>query len=253
MDPLVGGLVTGGLSLISGLFGGDNGAAAAAAYQNELSIRQTGIANRQKLRARGQAVEMTAEQLLENQDASYRAMSREQAAFNEQMYGFAMGRNSLIRERILAQSAANTVERYGRSAQRIREIDIVGNYGRQNALFAENVSSAQRQFGRNMVDLAKARHAADKQTVANLQGQMDSLLPSMAQTTYQPPNNQALKIGGAVLGAATSGFGSYMSMKSMYPGGSGTGGGSTSTPNFSSSFGNIGFNPIAFSSTSFIG
>lgn len=209
---LIGGLVMGGLSMITSLFG-DDGSAAAAAYQNQLSISQTGISNRQKLRARGRAVDMTAEQLLENQDASYRAMSRQQAAFNEQLYGFAMGKQSLIRDRILAQGAANTAERYGRSAERIRNVDILGAYGRQNALFSETVSSAQNQQARNMFDLAKQRFEADRNTISNLEGQMDTLLPTLAPTSYEAPNNMGLKIGNALMGGLSTGLSTAQMIK----------------------------------------
>jgi hypothetical protein len=140
-------------------------------------------------------------------------MAREQARMNEQLMGFSLGRQSLIRERILAQGQGNAVERYGRSARRIRDIDIVGEYGRQNALFSENVASSGRQFGRNMTDLARQRYDADRQAVGSLQAQLDGFMPVMAQTTYNPPtnNNAALGIGQGLMTGLQTGF----SMDSM--------------------------------------
>lgn len=215
MDPLVGGLFMGGLSLISGLFGANDGQAAAAAYSNQLSISQTGITNRLKLRASGKAVKMTAEQLTENRDAAYRAMSREQAAFNEQMMGFALGKQSLIKERLLAQGMANSVERYGNSARRIKDVNIIGEYGRQNMMLSETAFSAQQQNIRNLDDLARQRFNTDRQTIANLDSQLEGLLPSMAQTTYQPPNNMGLKIGNALLGGISTGLSTASTIKSF--------------------------------------
>ena len=215
MDPIsaisIGmGLFQGGMSMFSPK---DYSAQASAAYQNELGIRQADIMNRQKERAAGRAKVATEEQIFENRDAASRAMAREQARMNEQLLGFSLGRQSLIRERILAQGQGNAVERYGRSARRIRDIDIVGEYGRQNALFSENVASAGRQFGRNMTDLARQRYDADRQAVGSLQAQLDGFMPVMAQTTYNPPtnNNAALGIGQGLMTGLQTGF----SMDSM--------------------------------------
>jgi hypothetical protein len=210
MDPIsaisIGmGLFQGGMSMFSPK---DYSAQASAAYQNELGIRQADIMNRQKERAAGRAKVATEEQIFENRDAASRAMAREQARMNEQLLGFSLGRQSLIRERILAQGQGNAVERYGRSARRIRDIDIVGEYGRQNALFSENVASAGRQFGRNMTDLARQRYDADRQAVGSLQAQLDGFMPVMAQTTYNPPtnNNAALGIGQGLMTGLQTGF-----------------------------------------------
>lgn len=215
MDPIsaisIGmGLFQGGMSMFSPK---DYSAQASAAYQNELGIRQADIMNRQKERAAGRAKVATEEQIFENRDAASRAMAREQARMNEQLLGFSLGRQSLIRERILAQGQGNAVERYGRSARRIRDIDIVGEYGRQNALFSENVASAGRQFGRNMTDLARQRYDADRQAVGSLQAQLDGFMPVMAQTTYNQPtnNNAALGIGQGLMTGLQTGF----SMDSM--------------------------------------
>jgi hypothetical protein len=215
MDPIsaisIGmGLFQGGMSMFSPK---DYSAQASAAYQNELGIRQADIMNRQKERAAGRAKVATEEQIFENRDAASRAMAREQARMNEQLMGFSLGRQSLIRERILAQGQGNAVERYGRSARRIRDIDIVGEYGRQNALFSENVASSGRQFGRNMTDLARQRYDADRQAVGSLQAQLDGFMPVMAQTTYNPPtnNNAALGIGQGLMTGLQTGF----SMDSM--------------------------------------
>jgi hypothetical protein len=199
------GLFQGGMSMFSPK---DYSAQASAAYQNELGIRQADIMNRQKERAAGRAKVATEEQIFENRDAASRAMAREQARMNEQLLGFSLGRQSLIRERILAQGQGNAVERYGRSARRIRDIDIVGEYGRQNALFSENVASAGRQFGRNMTDLARQRYDADRQAVGSLQAQLDGFMPVMAQTTYNPPtnNNAALGIGQGLMTGLQTGF-----------------------------------------------
>lgn len=195
----------------------DQSAYAANAYSNRLAENKARITNAQMERAGLKAKAATEEQIFENRDAASRAMAREQARMNEQLLGFSLGRQSLIRERILSQGQGNAVERYGRSAQRIRDIDIVGEYGRQNALFSENVASSGRQFGRNMADLARQRYDADRQAVSSLRSQLDGFMPVMAETTYNPPtnNNLGLKIAGGLMTGVSAGLDTFGSLKGM--------------------------------------
>jgi hypothetical protein len=195
----------------------DHSAYAANAYSNRLAENKARITNAQMERAGIKAKAATEEQIFENRDAASRAMAREQARMNEQLLGFSLGRQSLIRERILAQGQGNAIERYGRSAQRIRDLDIVGEYGRQNALFSENVASATRQSGRNMTDLARQRYEADRSAVAGLQAQLDGFMPVMAQTTYNPQdaNNTALKIAGGLMTGLSAGLDTFGTLKGM--------------------------------------
>jgi len=201
------GLFQGGMSFLGG--GKDN---SGEVFQNELSIAQTNIANRQKERAAGRAKVATEEQILENRDAANRAFTREQARFNEQLFGFSMARNSLIKNRILAEAQYNVAERYGKSAKRLRDVEIVGAYGRQNALFSENVASAGRQYQRDMDDFARARYDADRTAVSGLAAQLEGFTPTMAQTSYMPKgNNMGLRIGQAALSGLQGGLSMYSS------------------------------------------
>ena len=237
------GAISAGLGLLQGgmsLFGNQDNSSAAAAYQNELSIRQADIINRQKERAAGRAKTATEEQVAENRDAANRAMAREQARINEQLFGFSMARNSLIKERILGEAQYNVAERYGRSAKRLRDVEIVGNYGRQNALFSENVASTGRQYRRDMEDFARNRYDADRQAVSGLSAQLDGYMPTMAQTTYNPQSsNSGLKIANAVMGGVTSGLGMFGQLGGSFGGGGKSSGGNmfdTSMLNTSLSF-----------------
>lgn len=209
MDPIS--LISIGAGLFQGgmkMFAPDDGSSAANVYANRLAENQARIRNAQLERASYRAAAATQDQLLENRDAAYRAMSQEQARFNEQLQGFAFGRQSLIRNRILAQGQAAASERYGNSARRISNIDVLGEYGRQNAMFSENVASAGRQYVRGMDSLARQRYDADRGAVASLAGQLEGYTPVMAQTTYNNPynNNTALKIGGGLMEGIMGGF-----------------------------------------------
>ena len=204
MDPLVGGLIMGGISGISSILGG-NSQAAAAAYQNTLSRERTRISNAYKQRAFGRATDSTKEQIGENLSAYSRATAQERSRFNEQLYGFSTQRQSAIKDLIQTQGLANASERYGRSAGRMKSVEIMGNYGRNQRIFTDSVASAGRQYGRNQDAFARSRYEADRGAVAQLSAAGESYLPEMAQTSYQGGGgglNSALSI----LGGGLSGF-----------------------------------------------
>jgi hypothetical protein len=211
MDPLVGGLIMGGLSGISSILGG-NSQAAAAAYQNTLSREQTRINNAYKERAFGRATDSTKEQIGENLNAYSRATAQERSRFNEQLYAFSTQRQSAIKDLIQTQGMANASERYGRSAGRMKSVEIMGNYGRNQRIFTDSVASAGRQYGRNQDAYARARYEADRGAVAQLSAAGDSYLPEMAQTSYKS-NNSFLTIANGLLSGAQSGLSMYSSLK----------------------------------------
>jgi hypothetical protein len=64
-----------------------------------------------------------------------------------------------------------------------------------------------------MFDLAKQRFEADRNTISNLEGQMDTLLPTLAPTSYEAPNNMGLKIGNALMGGLSTGLSTAQMIK----------------------------------------
>lgn len=203
--PVLGGLGSAGLSI------GSSANARAEAigeqtYNNALSIAKTRIQNEQTDKAKVRAGDAAVQQVIENRDAAFRAFSQEQARFNEQLMGFSLGRQSLIKQRILAEGSANASERYGRSAGRIRNLDIVGEYGRQNAIFSENVASAERAYGRNIEDIQYQRDKANRGVVQGLSAQLYGYQPVMAEQTYTPNTGNGLMIANALAGGIQSGF-----------------------------------------------
>jgi hypothetical protein len=210
-------LITGGMMLgagsgllsgISSMFG-NNQQAAAQAYQNTLSIERSRINNAYKARAFGRATDATKEQIGENLNAYSRATAQERARFNEQLYGFSTQRQSAIKDLIQTQGMANASERYGRSAGRMKAVEIMGNYGRNQRIFTDSVASAGRQYGRNQDTYARARYEADRSAVANLSAAAESYLPEMAQSSYNGGGGgfmNALSIMGGVVSGAASGY-----------------------------------------------
>lgn len=196
-----------GSGLMSGISSmlGNNQQKAAQAYQNTLSIERTRISNAYKQRAFGRATDATKEQIGENLSAYSRATAQERSRFNEQLYGFSTQRQSSIKDLIQTQGMANASERYGRSAGRMKSVEIMGNYGRNQRIFTDSVASAGRQYGRNQDAYSRARYEADRGAVAQLAAAGESYLPEMAQTSYQGGGgglNSALSI----LGGGLSGF-----------------------------------------------
>lgn len=200
------GIASGGLSALTSILGG-NSQAAAAAYQNTLSKEKTRISNAYKERAFGRATDSTKEQIGENLNAYSRATAQERARFNEQLYGFSTQRQSSIKDLIQTQGMANASERYGRSAGRMKSVEIMGNYGRNQRIFTDSVASAGRQYGRNQDAYSRARYEADRGAVAQLAAAGESYLPEMAQQSYQS-NNSFLTIANGLM----SGVGAGMSM-----------------------------------------
>ena len=182
------GIASGGISALTSILGG-NSQAAAAAYQNTLSKEKTRISNAYKERAFSRATDTTKEQIGENLNAYSRATAQERARFNEQLYGFSTQRQSAIRDLIQTQGMANASERYGRSAGRMKSIEIMGNYGRNQRIFTDSVASAGRQYGRNQDAYARSRYEADRGAVAQLSAAGESYLPEMAQQSYQSKNS----------------------------------------------------------------
>ena len=205
------GIASGGMSALTSIFGG-NPQAAAAAYQNTLSTEKTRISNAYKERAFGRATDTTKEQIGENLNAYSRATAQERARFNEQLYGFSTQRQSSIKDMIQTQGMANASERYGRSAGRMKSVEIMGNYGRNQRIFTDSVASAGRQYGRNQDAYARARYEADQGSVAQLSAAGESYLPEMAQTSYQGGNNSFLTIANGLMQGAQAGLSMYGSL-----------------------------------------
>ena len=65
-----------------------------------------------------------------------------------------------------AEGIAAATETYGRSADRARAIQTLGEYGRNQARFVESVTSAQRQYGRNVGGIGGALRQANMNTIA---------------------------------------------------------------------------------------
>ena len=183
---------------VASMFGG-GGQAAATAYQNTLSIEKTKIMNDYRKRAYERTVKRVKEQFNENYAAANASFQTEQAKFAEQMMSFAFQKEGLMQQLQQAEGYAAATESYGKSADRAKAIQTIGDYGRSEVKYAESVSSAQRQYGRNVSGISGALNQANVATTAPI---LDGApMPEMAAKQYQAPGgffNTAMKIMGGV-------------------------------------------------------
>lgn len=193
MDPLTGALLSTGVSLFSGLFGQNQQAQAA----------------RQQIKA--------------NRIAASNAFFAEQDRLNQTFEQAANQRQDLLQGLLKIQGTNAASGRYGRSMGRINAVEVLGNFGRQNAVITQNLINARRQ------------------TMANMRGIGDQAYGANLQAASQVPSTL-----GIVANSLMSGVGSYMSNKAPNAGSIGGGGGSFAP--FSGSQTALSFQPGSFNS-----
>lgn len=195
----------------------------AAAYGNTLSRRKTEILNQYRQRAYQRKVGQVTKQFDENFAAANASFQTEQAKFGEQMMAFAFQKEGMLRQLMEAEGYAAATESYGRSADRVRAIKTLGDYGRSESQFIESVISAQAQYGRNLGGISGALAQANTSAMAPL---MDGPpLPEMAASGYMPAYTRVGGGGGGggffntamkIMGGVQSGLTMYKSFDSAF-------------------------------------
>jgi len=174
-------------------------------FENMMSRRKTQMSNEYRQRAYRRSVDAAKEQQQFNADAAGRAYVAEQIRFDEQMAQFAF--NNINFQKQLAQELGTAAagERYGKSASRLAAANVLGEYGRNQAILAKSLASAARQSQSNLQDISRQHFSAD---YAAYGGVREGPVMEMAAPMYQAPRgpNMALAIGGAALGATQSFF-----------------------------------------------
>lgn len=150
------------------------------------------------------------EQTLLNREAANRAYISEQRRLNDVFTNAALENQGLIDSLMQVEGTNNASERYGKSADRVRAVEGLGNFGRQQALLADNLSRAVDQSRYNMEDIYRQNVADDRNTWLPLSvpPTTQAMLPNVRSGGSSSLNN-ALMIGNAAL----SGFNTYQSLK----------------------------------------
>jgi len=191
----------------------------AQAYNSTLGMYKTRMLNEYRQRAYERKVAQVTKQFDENFAAANASFQTEQAKFAEQMMSFAFQKEGLLNELMQAEGYAAATETYGKSADRVKAIQTLGEYGRNQAQFVETIASAQRQYGRNIGGISGALRQANMSTIAPIMGggpmmEMESrgYMPSYTQSSGGGFFNTAMKI----MGGVKSGLGVYKQFDSAF-------------------------------------
>lgn len=199
-----------------------------AAYNTAASNAMKRFENEDIKRIYGIQLQQAGEQVGLNRAAANRAYISEQRRLNEAFAGAAFENQGLTSSLAQIQGTNAATEVFGRSAQRIRDIEGLGNFGRASAMLASNLSRTAEQTGYNMEDIYRQNEMADINTLRQV-----SIAPrTQAISGYNPKYYGAGGGGGANTGlmianALMSGVNTYMGLKPPGGGGGSFGGGST--------------------------
>lgn len=215
-DPITAGVATFAQGAI-GAVGSHQSAQAQADYQNEVAQREYNYNNqRQKLDWQNQ-LGIWAQKRLEykqgvdeNFSASDRAFASEQAQMNEQFQQALFQKQDMMQQLVGLRGTNAASERSGRSVQRL-DTAAVGAFGRNNAVIAANLTSAQGAMRQRLYDNSLQLQAANQRAYNQV-----IIPPQKPMAVPQPmavpgPSGSSLALG--IAGAALGGFGTYASMK----------------------------------------
>jgi len=176
-----------------------------SAFSNFMSRHKTEMMNQYRQQAYQTQLNFAKQQFQFNAEAADRAYITEQARFNEQVAQFAFNKLNMQQELANEQGKVAASEQYGRSAQRLAQVEVLGQFGRNQSILAESLASAARQSMRNMEQVGREHKSADLQVYGSV---MNPPMMEIAEPLYQPGAgpNMALSIGGAALGATSSFF-----------------------------------------------
>lgn len=217
------------MGMVSG-FQQQSQAAKEAAYNTAFQNAMTESANRQTERNFGRQLGMVQEQFGYNQDAANRAYASEQIRLNELFSQAAFQQQGALQNLLEVQGANNASEQYGRSARRGNLVNTLGQFGRNQAMQVEGLTSARSQSTRNLQQTSRDLFSA------NLNAwQQVAIAPSLQSQVPMPQAssglNTALMIGGSLM----SGLNTYAGLRAPSSGGLNNQIKSSSVPSFPTS------------------
>lgn len=204
------GIAQGGLSLFGGM-SQQNQQIYQANYDRTYQNLMIGYQNDEIKRTYKKQLRQTKQQVGLNRDAANRAYIQEQRRLNELFDSTALANQDLINSLSQVQGTNNATEVYGRSADRIRNIEGLGNFGRQQAQLIDNLTRAVNDSKYNMGEIYRQSELADRNAWLQVS------IPPSTQAGLPPVRssgnglNTALMIGNAAL----SGFNTFNSLKAL--------------------------------------
>lgn len=218
-------LIGAGISLVGGLFGNASNAAAQrsarrdaerlAEYENETNLLNWRFAkdlrkyeHNQALRIFRKSKDVYAQQLGFNRDAASRSYEAENRKMDEYLQGLAFQKQDSFVQMLQARGKADSRGVAGRSASRLAN-DVLAQYGRNNAVLAENLVSAKRQNDIDLENIALQKRGADLAAYERL-----GLRPEKPPTPPRPlkkpvaggSSNPLLAIGSTIASSLATGY-----------------------------------------------
>jgi hypothetical protein len=210
--------VMGGLQFGMGILGGfskHNEAVRQAEQQHKSNVYQNTFQNLM-IKRQNELTEQRFDKQLEiadrqfsfNAEAARRSMESEQVRLNEVFRGTAF-QNSAARTQLMRAMGANRAAggNRGRSFERASLVSTLGEFGRQQAIQAESLSSARAQSERNLQNIDRQLRSANNQTFSGI------AIPPQLQTGVAAPTppaaprmNMGLMIGQAALSGLQTGY-----------------------------------------------
>lgn len=205
--PIILGAAQAGMGMLSG-FNQQNEAAGQAAYNTAFQNAMTEAANRRTEQMFGRQLGMVQEQFGYNRDAANRAYAAEQIRLNELFAQAAFQQQGALQNLVETRGANNATERYGKSAARANLVGTLGQFGRNQAIQAESLASAQSQSARNLDQTS--RDLFNQNLNAWQQVAIAPTLQSAVPMPQAPSGfNSALMIGNSLM----AGLGTYASLR----------------------------------------
>jgi hypothetical protein len=225
---LAAGLLSGGLSLLSGGIGAasqakqqrqqNDAARKLTAYENATDLQNWEYSKQlrdyeynQQLQIYDKSKEVYQRNLGFNDTAAGRSFEAEGRKMNEYLQGLAFQKQDLFLNMMQASGKANAMESSGRSTGRLQR-DALSQFGRDNAVMAENLVSAVRQHQYDLGDIELQRQQANFDAYSRL-----GLAPIAPPTPPKPisrpsatgSTNPLLTIGNVVANAVSTGYSAY--------------------------------------------
>jgi hypothetical protein len=190
--------ISAGLGIVSSIFGGASQAKAAnqakrdaaklTEWENKTSELNWKYNNdvrdfqyNQDLRIYNKSKDVYGQQLGFNQSAASRSYASEQAKMSEYLQGLAFNKQDMFVELLKAQGSMDASGRAsGRSSSRL-STGMLSQFGRNNAVLAENLTSYRKQYGIDMSNIALQKRGADLDAFTRL-----GLAPEKGPTAPKP-------------------------------------------------------------------
>lgn len=225
MVAIPGAVIAGGISLLGGLFGNAQqssaqrqarrDAQALAKYENETNLLNWEYAKKirdfeynQSLRIYSKSEEVYGKQLGFNQSAAARSYEAENRKMREYLQGLSFQKQDQFVQMLQARGKAQAGLTPGRSSQRLLG-DVMSQYGRNNAILAENLLSAYKQQQSDLTDIGLQKQGADLAAYERL-GLKPIKPPEPPKPLSKPAaggtSNPLLAIGGTIVNAIGAGF-----------------------------------------------